>query len=131
MVAGGLRFISEEQKERAREMMRAIVGRNLPGTSAEITFRDGYPAMAPKEGNYRLMELLDRVSRDLGHGPITPLDPSRRGAADISFVADRVDALAGLGPVGNGAHSVEEELDLRTLTVAAERAAILIYRLTR
>lgn len=130
-VHGGLRFISEEQKERAREEMRRIVGRSLPGTSAEITFLDGYPAMEPKDGNFELMKLLDQVSRDLGLGSIAPLDPGQRGAADISFVADRVDALAGLGPVGKGAHALGEQLDLSTLTVAAQRAAVLMYRLTR
>jgi glutamate carboxypeptidase len=130
-VHGGLRFISEEQKENAREHMRAVVEKNLPGTTAEISFGDAYPAMEPKEGNYRLMEMFDEVSQALGYGPITPLDPSARGAADISFVASLVDALSGLGPVGEGAHSVDEVLDLTTLPVATARAAILIYRLTR
>jgi len=130
-VRGGLRFIAEEQKERARVKMREIVKKSLPGTSAEITFRDGYPAMTPKEGNTRLMEALDLVSRDLGDGPISPLDPGARGAADISFVASLVDALAGLGPLGRKAHSVEEELDLPSLAVATRRAALLIFRLTR
>jgi glutamate carboxypeptidase len=77
------------------------------------------------------MELLNEVSQTLGHGPITPLDPGARGAADISFVASLVDALSGLGPVGEGAHSVDEFLDLTTLPVATARAAVLIYRLTR
>lgn len=49
-VRGGLRFISEEQKERAREKMRAIAADNLPQTRAEISFTDSYPAMEPTEG---------------------------------------------------------------------------------
>lgn len=130
-VHGGLRFISEEQRERAREKMREIVSRSLPQTSAEITFSDdAYPAMSPTEGNRRLLELYDRVSQDLGHGPITPLDPGDRGAADISFVAPLIDSLAGLGPVGKGSHSVDDELDLTSLPVATERAAVMIYRLS-
>jgi glutamate carboxypeptidase len=130
-VAGDLRFISEEQKQGARAKMREVVDQNLPGTSAEITFEDGYPAMEPKKGNYELLEIFDQVSRDLGFGELTPLDPGARGAADISFVASLVDALSGLGPVGKGAHSLEDELDLRTIEVAAARAAVLMYRLTR
>ena len=39
-VYGGLRFISEDQKERAREKMREIVSDNLPQTSAKATFID-------------------------------------------------------------------------------------------
>lgn len=130
-VGGDLRFISEEQKQNARIQMREIVAGHLPQTSAEIVFEDGYPAMEPKPGNYELLELFDQVSRDLGHGAITPLDPGMRGAADISFVASLVDALSGLGPVGDGAHSTDEWLDLRSIEVAAARAAVLMYRLTR
>jgi glutamate carboxypeptidase len=111
--------------------MREIVARNLHRTSAQITFSDGYPAMAPTEGNKKLLEIYDQVSRDLGYGPITPLDPAARGAADISFVAPHIDALSGLGPHGSGAHSVEDRLHLPSLAIATQRAALLIYRLTR
>ena len=130
-VHGGLRFISEEQKERTREKMQDIVGRSLPQTSAEISFTDEYPAMSPTEGTRRLLELFDEVSQDVGRGPITPLDPGARGAADISFVAPVVDSLSGLGPVGGGSHSEEEDLHIGSVQVATERAAVFIYRLTR
>lgn len=131
VVHGGIRTLTDEQLERARAKMREIVARNLPGTKAEITFEDGYPSMPPTEGNLALLEEFDRVSRDLGHGPVEPFDPGRRGAADISFVAQYVDALDGLGPHGWGSHSPEETLDVPSLTMAAQRAAVLIYRLTR
>ncbi len=130
-VHGGLRFIAESQKEQARDKMRQIVTQNLPQTSAEISFRDGYPAMTPKPANDSLMVIYDEISRALGYGPITALDPGARGAADISFVADQLAALSGLGPLGRGAHSMEDELDLTSLPRATARAALLIYRLTR
>ncbi len=129
-VDGGLRFISEDQKARAREKMRAIVGQNLPGTSAEIIFTDSYPGMAPSAGNLALLGQYDQVSRDLGLGSVEALDPGERGAADISFVATWVDGLDGLGVVGDGSHTVEEEMDLGSLARATELAAILIHRLT-
>ncbi len=129
LVDGGLRFLTEAQKERARERMRAVVARHLPGTSAEVEFRDKYPAMPPTEGNRALLELLDDVSRSLGHGPVEPVEPGSRGAADISFVAPYVDGLDGLGPVGSGAHTTEERVDLRSLPVATRRAALLLHRL--
>jgi len=130
-VHGGLRFISEEQKDQARERMRQIVAQNLPQTTAEITFNDGYPAMSPKPANDSLMVIYDEISRALGYGPIEPLDPSRRGAADISFVADGMEALSGLGPHGWGAHSEDDRLYLSSLPIATARAAVLMYRLTR
>jgi len=52
MVKGGLRFISEDQKERARAKMREIVNRNLPHTSATIQFTDSYPSMGPTDGSW-------------------------------------------------------------------------------
>jgi glutamate carboxypeptidase len=131
VVDGGLRFISEEQKERARARMREIVADHLPGTSGEIEFHDSYPAMPPTAGNKDLFKLFDRVSRDLRLGAIDVVDPGARGAADISFVAPHVDGLAGLGPLGDGGHTVEESVELGSLRTATLRAALLIHRLTR
>ena len=131
VVHGGLRFISEEQKENARSKMREIVSQNLPQTSARIEFIDSYPAMGPTEGNKAVLETLSEVSQDLGFGPVTGYDPSRRGAADISFVADFTDGLDGLGTMGSGAHTPQEIVNLKTMNALIQRSAILIYRLTR
>lgn len=128
---GDLRFISREQEAKARAAMRSIVAKHLPGTSATITFEDGNPAMPPTKGNYALLATLDSVSRALGHGPIEALDPGQRGAGDISFISDYVDALDGLGVIGMRSHSPDERVDLRSIGPATERAALLIYRLTR
>jgi glutamate carboxypeptidase len=127
---GDLRFISRDQQAKARDEMRAIVAQHLPGTSATITFEDGNPAMPPTSGNYKLLGTLDSVSRALGGGPVEALDPGKRGAGDISFVSDYVDALDGLGVVGMRSHTPDERVDLRSIAPATERAAILIYRLT-
>jgi glutamate carboxypeptidase len=62
---------------------------------------------------------------------VKPLDPGSRGAGDISHIASIVfAALAGLGPAGTGAHSVNETLDVNSLPIQTQRTAILIYRLT-
>ncbi|WP_228027986.1 M20/M25/M40 family metallo-hydrolase [Costertonia aggregata] len=129
MVKGGLRFISEEQKERARTKMREIVANNLPNTSAEISFTDSYPAMVPTEGNKALLARLNQVSLDLGQGEVFAYDPGKRGAADTSFVAEYVDCLDGLGTMGTGAHTPEETVNLNTIEALTKRTAVLIYRL--
>ncbi|MBA4185052.1 MAG: M20/M25/M40 family metallo-hydrolase [Acidobacteria bacterium] len=131
IVRGDLRFISEEQKESARTKMKEIVARSLPGTSAKITFRDEMPAMTPTTGNYALLKQLDAVSQDLGFGKIEPLDPGERGAGDISFIANLLPGLDGLGATGGNAHAPGEYADLDTLPRQIKRAALLIYRLTR
>jgi len=131
IVAGGIRTISQEQLERSRAAMQAVVQRHLPHTDARIVFAEGYPAMAPTEGNQALFDLYRAGSEELGLGTLQTLDPSRRGGADISFVAPYVDGLAGLGSIGTGAHSPAERVDLDSIALQAKRAAILIYRLTQ
>ncbi len=94
---GDLRFISEEQKERTRARMRAIVAQHLAGTDASITFTDEYPVMSPTAGNTTVLGIYDGASQALGFGAVSALDPGRRGAGDISFVAPYIDGLDGLG----------------------------------
>ena len=132
LVTGDLRTISLQQLERAKAAMQAVVSENLPRTSAKLTFRDSYPPLSPTEGNRQLLKKLDEVSRDLGLGPVSPVDPNRAGAADISFTAGYVDmAIDGLGLGGADDHTVRETGDLRTLSIQAKRAAVLIYRLCK
>ncbi|SDB55209.1 glutamate carboxypeptidase [Flavobacteriaceae bacterium MAR_2010_188] len=129
VVKGGLRFISEEQKENTREKMSKIVEKSLPQTSSKITFSDMYPAMSPTEGNSQLLQVLNQVSLDLGQGEVVAYDPGKRGAADTSFVAEYVDCLDGLGTMGRGAHTLEETVNLKTIENLTKRTALLIYRL--
>ena len=131
LVHGGLRFISEEQKENARAKMRAIVADHLPSTNATITFTDSYPAMGPTKENKALLKQLSEVSEALGFGVVEGYDPGRRGAADISFVADYVPGLDGLGSMGKGAHTPQETVDLATFNALIQRTAVFIYRLTQ
>jgi len=128
---GDLRFISDAQLQRTRAKMRAIVAQHLPGTDASIVFHDEYPAMSPTPGNARLLAVYDSASQALGYGAVAALDPGRRGAGDISFVAPLIDGLDGLGALGSGSHAPGERVDLKTLPMQTERAALLLYRLGR
>ncbi|MEM1125542.1 MAG: M20/M25/M40 family metallo-hydrolase [Bacteroidota bacterium] len=132
LAVGDIRTITNQQLDETRARMEAIVERHLPGTSAEITFTDGYPSMPPTEGNRALMEVLSGINRDLGRTSMQAFDPGHRGAADSSFVAPYVKAgLAGVGVYGAGAHGPHESIDLASLPVVMKRAALLVYRLTR
>ena len=131
VVHGDIRTISDEQLERVRAAMRRIVADNLPLTSAEIEFEEGYPAMSPTDGNRRLQALLSDINEALGRGPMPALDPARRGAADLSFVAPYADSLDGLGGLGEGGHTPQETVELGSLPLAVKRAALLLYRLSR
>ncbi len=130
VVLGDLRALSPEQYERAKAKMRAIVSEGLPRTTAEIEFSDGYPPLAPTDGNRWLLEQYDRASRDLGFGAVAAVDPLKAGAADVSFVAPYVPkVLDGIGLMGDGGHTVDEIADLTTLPSQTKRAAVLMYRL--
>ena len=128
---GDLRTLTREQDQRVRARMQAIVAENLPRTDAELVFGEGgYPPMAPSEGNRALLARLNAVNRDLGLPEMAEYDPARRGAADSGFVAGDVDTLGGLGMAGGNAHADGEWVDLDSLVRQAQRAAVLISRLS-
>lgn len=132
VVSGDLRALSAEQFDHAKKTMTEIVGASLPHTSATIRFDDGYPPMAPTEGNARLLAMYDQASRDLGFGGVTAVSPDRAGAADVSFVAGDVKTiLDGVGLMGHDDHTAKETADLTTLPSQTKRMAVLLYRIRK
>jgi glutamate carboxypeptidase len=132
VVSGDLRALSREQFDGAKQTMTEIVTASLPHTSSTIVFDEGYPPMAPAEGNTRLLEMYDRASRDLGFGAVTAVSPDRAGAADVSFVAQHVKAIIdGVGLMGHDDHTVKETADLATLPSQAKRIAVLLHRIAK
>ena len=126
---GDLRTLSGEQNTRAQGKMAEIVARAFPGATGRITFEDGYPPMAPTDANGALLAKLNAVNAALGLPAMAPLDPLKRGAGDISFVAADVPGLVGLGPASKGDHTPAETVDLKSLNLQAKRAALLMSRL--
>lgn len=130
VVAGDLRTISREQLEKAKRTMEGIVKASLPHTQSTIRFDEGYPPMAPTEGNAKLLDVYNQASQDLGFGTVTAVSPDRAGAADISFVANHVKmALDGVGLMGSNDHTVKETADLATLPSQTKRVAVMLSRL--
>jgi glutamate carboxypeptidase len=131
VVVGDLRYLDYAQRDRAHARMREIVAASLPHAKATITFREGYPPMAPTPGNLKLLELYSQASSDAGLGPVEAFPPGERGAGDVQWVAPLVDTLDGIGPDGRGAHTDNEDLEIASIERNAIRAAVMIYRLTR
>jgi glutamate carboxypeptidase len=130
VVAGDLRTLSPEQLAKAKTTMASIVAASMPHASATLTFDEGYPPMAPTDGNRKLLAMYDQASRDVGAGAVTAVDPDRAGAADVSFVAGEVKMiLDGVGLMGRDDHTVKETADLSTLPSQTKRAAVLLHRL--
>lgn len=128
---GDLRTVTEEQYHRVQDAMRRIVSQHLPGTSGEITFNEGYPAMPETDANRELLHQLNEVNRALGMDNMEPFDPSHRGAGDLSFVAPYTASISGLGAYGSGAHAPGETINLARQVEQTRRVAIYLYRLTR
>jgi glutamate carboxypeptidase len=129
---GDIRGLNRDQIDRTKEKMRGIVAKPLPGASAKIEFDpDEYPPMAPTEGNRALLAKLNEVNRDMGLEAMGELDPLKRGAGDISFVAQDVDGLIGLGAASEGDHAPGERVDIASIWRQAKRAAILMSRLSK
>ena len=131
IATGDLRTLSNTQTERLMARMRAIVADHLPGTGATLDFDEGYPAMAPTDGNRALLARLNDINAALGLEPMAELDPLQRGAGDIAFVADKMDCLVGFGAVGQGSHAPGETADLSSFDRQLKRTALLIERLSR
>lgn len=133
LVKGDIRAVSLEQLEKARQEMTRIVSENYPQTQANLTFdAGGYPPLGRTDGNNRLLNYYDEISRDLGYGKVYPVNPRNAGAADISFTAGHVDmAVDGLGLSGADDHTVNETGNINKLGVQAKRAALLMYRLSK
>jgi glutamate carboxypeptidase len=129
-VSGDLRTLSRTQLDHAKGAMQEIVGAGMPHTSATLTFDEGYPSLAPTEGNARLLAIYDRASQDLGFGPVRAVSPDKAGAADVSFVAGDVKMIVdGVGLMGHDDHTAGETADLSTLPSQTKRAALTLYRL--
>ncbi len=132
VVSGDLRALSREQFDKAKQTMTEIVAASLPHTSSTITFDEGYPPMAPTDGNAKLLAMYDQASRDLGFGSVTAVSPDRAGAADVSFVAAEVKTIIdGVGLMGHDDHTVKETADLTTLPSQTKRMAVLLYRVLK
>lgn len=111
--------------------MEQIVARHLGGTTATLTFGEGYPAMPETEGNRALLRELNDVNRTLGLDAMEPYDPVLRGAGDLSFVAPYLAGISGLGSYGKGSHAPGESMELSSQTYQTRRVALFLYALTQ
>lgn len=99
----------------------------LPGASVEVTGEFHRGPFAPDAGSRALFERLQGVTRTFG---IDGQGREARGGSDANLTgALGVPSIDGLGPVGSGAHSVDEQVQLSSMPVRAAIAAELVFRL--
>jgi glutamate carboxypeptidase len=114
-----IRITSHEEAARITEAIRALQP-HLPGATLHIRGGINRPPMERTTDTARLFGIAQKVGEDLGihigEGPTG-------GASDGNFTAAMgIPTLDGLGPIGDGAHSLDEYIDIASLP---ERAALI------
>ena len=100
-----------------------------PRTTLTLSGRINRPPLERSEGVVRLFELACGVARDLGW---TLAEGSTGGASDGNFTAALgIPTLDGLGALGDGAHALDEHVELASMPQRAALLAGLVARLAR
>jgi len=115
--------------EEASRMTKAMHGLQPQISGAQLEVRGGInrPPMERTTDTVRLFDLARTIGTELGIGIE---EGSTGGASDGNFTsALGIPTLDGLGAVGDGAHSVDEYVDVASLPLRAALIAGLIQRI--
>lgn len=117
---------THEEAERITRAIRSLEP-VLPGAQLEIDGKFRRPPLERTPGNIRLFELAREVASELGQ---ELREGATGGASDGNLTsAMGVPTLDGLGPIGHGAHQLDEQVDVGTLGWRTALVAGLIHRL--
>jgi glutamate carboxypeptidase len=110
--------------EALAEIERVARATVVPDVTVETRKVSGFPAMEKSPASAGLIRRVKEIAHDLG---FEVNDQSTGGASDANPVAALgIPTLDGLGPVGGGAHSREEWLDLSSVVPRVSMLAGLI-----
>jgi glutamate carboxypeptidase len=121
-----VRVASNDEAVRMTKALRGLQPQ-LPGARLEIRGAINRPPMERSTNTVRLFEL----ARSIGTGLGVDIDEgSTGGASDGNFTAALgIPTLDGLGAVGDGAHSIDEYVEIASLPMRAALLAGLIQRI--
>jgi glutamate carboxypeptidase len=115
-----VRIASSEEAQRVSRMIKSLEP-ELPGARLEIRGSINRPPMERTSETARLFELARGVGAKIG---IDLKEGATGGASDGNFTAALdIPTLDGLGAVGDGAHALDEWVDVESLP---RRAALLV-----
>lgn len=125
---GEVRFYDPHIRDEMEKKLLEIGARpGIPGTATVITIGETGPAFKADEKCARLFDVAYGIAAAQGR-EIKAV--SCAGAGDIGFVGlTGIAALDGLGIVGTGAHTRDEQADIASLVPNIELAAELIMQL--
>jgi len=114
-----VRITSMEEAARITEAIRALRP-HVPGATLHIRGGINRPPMERTTDIARLFDVARSIGKELG---VEIQEGSTGGGSDGNFTAAMgVPTLDGLGPIGDGAHALEEFIEVESLP---ERAALL------
>jgi len=114
-----VRITGNEEAARITKAIRALRPR-LAGATLHVRGGINRPPMERTSDTARLFEVARRIGEELG---LRIEEGSTGGGSDGNFTAAMgIPTLDGLGPIGDGAHSVEEYVEIAALP---ERAALI------
>ena len=118
----------QDDLDRGVERMLALSARHDDGTAFAVTRGVTRPVWEPDEGVMKLFGLAEGVAADLG---VTLTHTSAGGGSDGNFTgAEGIPTLDGLGLLGANVHTLEEYIEIPSLTHRAALIAGLLARLT-
>lgn len=109
-----IRFYDRREAEDVERLLASLQAHpGVEGTTAEVAGGITRPAMVPTERTMWLCEAVDRIGAELG---VKFGWMASGGGSDGSFSAALgTPTIDGMGPVGGGAHSPEEYLEIDTV----------------
>jgi glutamate carboxypeptidase len=123
-----LRARTREDLEATIVAMRALAAApTVPGTAATLNGKIGHQPMVRTEAIARLAALCRESAREAGF--VVEETATGGGSDGNTTAAMGVPTLDGLGPVGGGAHSPGEYLEVSSIVPRAAMLAGLIQRI--
>jgi glutamate carboxypeptidase len=117
---------ADTQAEAEGEVERILASPSVAGVDVDVRSEGTHRPMEKTDATTRLTELAVSIAGELG---FTLGDTSTGGASDGNTTsAAGTPTLDGLGPVGGGAHAVDEWLDLSSVVPRITLLAALIAR---
>lgn len=128
---GEVRFVDFANVDKFKAQVVAYL-KQLPANikvNFSINDKDYMPSMKPTKNNRALLKVLSNINQELNLGTLSEHNPRFRGGADISYVADYVTGIDGLGAIGGNEHASHEFIYIDKTLLATQRAALLINQL--
>lgn len=123
-----LRFIHPQDGARVLAAIEAIVAKAfVPGSRARLEVTAEFEPLVPSEASRQLYEHYAACARALGQS-IEPLFAG--GCSDAGFAAaEGAPTICAVGPIGGGAHTPDEYVDVASIVPRAQALALAIMRL--